>query len=37
MDCWGVYKQNSIVNSDRVEDSTAELAIIASSDEFFSF
>ena len=35
MDCWGLYKQNNIVNIDRVEDSTAELGIIASSDEFF--
>ena len=26
---WGVYEQNSIVNSVRVDDSTDELAIIA--------
>ena len=28
--CWGVYEQNSIVNWVRVDDWTAELAIIAS-------
>ena len=28
--CWGVYEQNSIVNSVRADDRTAELAIIAS-------
>ena len=28
--CWGVYEQNSIVNSDRADDWTAEWVIIAS-------
>ena len=30
MHCLGVYKQNSIVNSVRVDDWTAEWAVIAS-------
>ena len=30
--CWGVYEQNSIVNSVHVDDWTVELAIIASND-----
>ena len=30
--CWGVYEQNSIVNSVRVDDWTAELAIIGSNE-----
>ena len=28
--CWGVYEENSIVNSDRADDWTAKWAIIAS-------
>ena len=30
--CWGVYEQNSIVNSLCADDWTAELAIIATND-----
>ena len=34
--CWGVYQQNSIVNSVRVDDWAAERAIIASNVQSFS-
>ena len=30
--CWGVYEQNDIVNSVRVDDWTPELAIIGSNE-----
>ena len=35
--CWGVYEQNSTVNSVRVGDWTAKLAIIASIEVFLKF
>ena len=32
--CWGVYEQNSTVNTVRVDDFTTEWAIIANEDEW---
>ena len=32
--CWGVYEQNSTVNTVRVDDMTIEWAIIANEDEW---
>ena len=33
--CWGVYEQNSIVNSVRIDDWTAKWAIITGNESYY--